>query len=114
MDLTYSLTRELKRWSDSEIDEGHIHEWAEELLEKIGWVQYDNDDPRSVPMEVLAQLDILNVQLIAQEDVPAFLRFLKLGQEEPLKAWAQWAEYWDQLDMTVRKSELSENQFYSC
>jgi len=48
-----------------------VHEEAEALTERLGeWPNYEETDPRSIAMEVLSQLEVLNYQLITSEDIP--------------------------------------------
>jgi hypothetical protein len=104
----------LEQWRTGIIDERKVHEQAEALMEELAeQSEYPENDPKSIPMEVLLHLDILNHQLITPEDIPAMQAFLQtpFGQESP--GWATWRSYWDSLDFERRKQELSSNPYYS-
>ncbi len=103
----------LKQWRSSEIDEREVHEEAERLLNEHGWIEYPESDDRSVVMEVLSQLGILNRQLVIREDIPAMLSFLDTPPGEASKGWQTWRRYWTSLDYEKRREELKQNPFYS-
>ena len=67
----------LGRWQKGVLDERAVHEAAEALSESYPGElpTYPHSDPRSIPIEVLSQLEILNWQLITREDIPALLDF---------------------------------------
>ena len=110
--LNEELTSLLNRWADSEIDEFQVHDLAENLFSHTDWQKYGDEDPRSVPLELLSNLDIMNQQLITSKDIPAMLGFLALGEEQPTEAWIRWSAYWDKLDFESRKAELANHPFY--
>jgi hypothetical protein len=103
----------LQRWRSNEIDEREVHEEAERLLDEHGWIEYPENDDRSVVMEVLSQLAILNLQLVTREDIPAMLGFLDTPPGEASKAWQPWRRYWNSLDYEKRREELKQNPYYS-
>ena len=67
---------------------------------------YPEHHPRSIPMQVLVELDILNHQLITRDDIPALLEFLRTPPSEELQGWMRWQKYNDELDIDRRKEEL--------
>ena len=104
----------LKRWQTEEIDERTVHEEAESLWEEQEhWPTYPKDDPRSIAVEVLSQLEILNHQLITRADIPAMLEFLNTPQGSELRGWSVWERYWEKLDLDTRKKALKDNPYYS-
>jgi hypothetical protein len=107
------ITTLLHQWEEGIIDERQVHEQAEECLEQLSELpSYAEENPRSIPLEVLVQLDALNHQLITTDDIPAILTFLNtpLGKE-PI-GWAFWRKYWDDLDLEHRREELKSNPYY--
>ena len=103
----------LQRWRSNEIDERGVHEEAERLLDEHGWIEYPENDDRSVVLEVLSQLGILNRQLVTREDIPAMLGFLDTPPGEAQKGWQTWRRYWNSLDYEKRREELEQNPYYS-
>lgn len=108
-----TLRELLTRWLKGDLDERDVHEEAERLWSQSEeWPEYSEEDPRSIPLEVLSQLEILNHQLITKEDVPAMLRFLDTPPSRELDAWRRWREYWDEVDFDKRRQELKDNPYY--
>jgi hypothetical protein len=105
----------LERWQSGALDERAVHETAEQMFEAFpdGPPTYPQDDPRSIPIEVLSQLEILNVQLITPVDIPALLRFLAAEPGEEQSAWQQLADYWNGIDFKQRLLELKDNPYYA-
>lgn len=109
-----SLLALLNEWRHGAIDERSVHEWAEETIEQVGELpQYDEDDPRSIAVEILLQLDALNHQLITRDDIPAIEAFLQTRTGDEARGWANWKRYWQQLDLENRRKVLKENPYYS-
>ena len=67
----------LDKWEVGNLSEVEVHEIAEKLFEQKNWPDCDEGNFRSILVEVLSHLEILNHQLITQEDIPAIVQFLK-------------------------------------
>lgn len=107
------ITTLLNQWRDGIIDERQVHEQAEEWLEQLSELpSYPEENPRSIPLEVLVQLDALNHQLITRDDIPTIHTFLKTPPGQEAIGWALWRKYWDDLDLEHRKEELKNNPYY--
>jgi hypothetical protein len=103
----------LEQWQKGALDERAIHEQVESKIDELGELpSYPEDDPRSIPVEVLLHLDILNHQLITPEDIPAMEAFLRTSLGDEAQGWAVWRNYWNNLDLEKRKRELESNQYY--
>ncbi|MGH2472453.1 MAG: hypothetical protein ACRDG6_08635 [Candidatus Limnocylindria bacterium] len=87
----------LERWRSGVIGERAVHEEAE----------------RSIAFEVVSQLEILNVQLITAEDVPAFIEFLETPSGAEGAGWDRWQHYWDGIDFAKRLKDLVNNPYYA-
>ncbi len=107
------ITTLLNQWRDGIIDERQVHEQAEEWLEQLSELpSYAEEDPRSIPLEVLLHSDALNHQLITRDDIPAIQTFLSTpAGKEPI-GWALWRKYWEDLDLEHRREELKSNSYY--
>jgi hypothetical protein len=103
----------LEQWRSNEINEREVNEEAKRLLDEHGWIEYPENDDRSVAMEVLSQLVILNRQLVTREDIPAILGFLNTPPGETSKGWETWRRYWNSIDYEKRREELKQNTYYS-
>lgn len=107
-----TLRQLVKEWSGGNIDERDVHERAEELYEEYECPNADMSHPDSIPIEVLSQLEILNLQLITPDDVPAILQFLDTASGLEVEGWRAWCLYWEQINYDKRKMELSSNEYY--
>lgn len=103
----------LERWKLGQLTEIELHEEIESFWERGNWPQFPREDPRSILVEVLSQLDILNHQLIAKDDIPAIIEFLHTPKGKELEAWKSWKEYWASVDYERRKQLLKHNPYYS-
>jgi hypothetical protein len=102
----------LLQWDSGKLTEKAIHEAAEGLWERYDWPEYSDTDDQSIAIEVLAQLEILNHQLITREDIPALLDFLETPPGQAARGWKQWRQYWDSIDFALRRRELATNPYY--
>lgn len=103
----------LEQWQTEAIDEREVHEQAEALLEQLEeYPTYPEHDPKSIPMEVLLYLDVLNHQLITPEDIPAMHAFLHTPLGNESQGWAVWRSYWDNLNLECRRQALEINPYY--
>src|SRR5262245_2608282 len=103
----------MKRWRSREYDEKALHEAAESIWEGGGeWPQYSKDDPRSIAIEVLSNLDVLNQQLIGKEDIPAIEMFLSTAEGKELEGWQNWEEYWSEVDYAERETQRGTEGYY--
>lgn len=103
----------LGRWRAGEVDERFVHEEAERLWDANDqWPQYEESDPRSIALEVLSQLEVLNHQLITPEDIPAILDFLETPPGEEEAAWEKWRAHWKSVDYQERRAALASTPYY--
>lgn len=105
----------LQRWQSGAVSEKDVHEAAERMFEAFpdGPPVHPRADPRSIPIEALSQLEILDVQLITRDDVGAFLEFLGTQEGHEKEAWERWTEYWRQIDFDQRLRDLAGNSYYA-
>lgn len=110
-----SLIRDLlQRWARGDLDERLVHEEAEAHFEELEPLPaFPRDDSRSIPIEILSHLEVLNHQLIIPEDIPAILAFLDTHPGEELEAWQRWESYWNSVDYNERIERLRDNPYYS-
>jgi hypothetical protein len=102
----------LLQWGTGKLSEKDVHETAEGLWERHEWPEYCETDDRSIAIEVLAHLEILNHQLITRDDVPALLDFLDTPPGQAARGWIRWRQYWDGIDFAQRRRELATNPYY--
>jgi hypothetical protein len=102
----------VRRWAAGELCEREVHEEAECLWDSRSWPARGEQDDRSVAVEVLAQLEILNHQLITAEDAPAILAFLDTPPGRAADGWRRWRAYWDGIDWDERRRAVAGNDYY--
>ena len=102
----------LRRWAAGQLSEQEIHAEAESLWEAEEWPEVDEADDRSIPIEVLSQLDIMNHQLLMPDDIPALADFLNTPLGDALEGWRRWRRYWGGIDFDARRERLANHSFY--
>ena len=110
--LRHQLLDLLDKWEMGILSEAKVHEKAEKLWEQNDWPDYDEGDSRSIGIEVLSHLEILNHQLITKEDIPAIVHFLKTVEGGEQDGWDAWRRYWNDLDLAARKERLKNHPYY--
>jgi len=100
------------QWELGVLTEVQVHEKAEELWEQEDWPHCAEDNPHSIAIEVLSQLEILNHQLITREDIPAIVDFLRTPKGREESGWKTWRRYWENMDLEARKQILKNNPYY--
>lgn len=108
-----ALRELLRRWQTGDLTPEEVHREAEAMYEAEEWPELPDEDPRSIGLEVLTQLDILNHQLITEADIPAMLEFLSTAVGDEADGWAKWRAYWEHVNLDERREELRHNSFYS-
>jgi hypothetical protein len=86
-----------------ELSARELHVAAEALWESRAWPTYDNEDDRSIAIEILCQLDILDHQLVLPADIPALLEVFKARAVAPPRrgsAGGSTAPRWTSTDAT--------------
>lgn len=97
----------LLEWQQGTMTASGVHAAAEALWEAGDeWPEYSRNDPRSIWLEALSQLDMMNQQLITVEDVPALLAFLDTPSGKEEQAWIAWERYWASVDFRTREKQL--------
>ena len=105
----------LIQWQKCQIKAQDLHDWAENLYLKDGidYEDWEQDESYSVTNEVLGALDMMDMNLMTPEDVPAYLEFLKTPLGCYNEGYSKLEQYLQQIDVEERRRLLSENPFYS-
>lgn len=111
--LRVALLGLLEKWESSVLNAGDVHEAAEALMARWDWKECPRDQPLSIINEVLAQLDVLNQQLIIPDDIPAIRDFLSAPVGGEAQAWSSWESYWEAVDYEERARLLRGNPDYA-
>lgn len=108
------LRKLLELWQTGKLTEREVHEEAEFLWGRNRqWPEYPRDNPQSIILEILLNLESLNVQSITVEDIPVMLNFLNTPVGEELAGWQAWEQYWDNMDFEQRRLSLLANPYYA-
>lgn len=78
-----TITREdikniLMSWQKGDISAHEIHQWASDNYpnDDVEYNDWEGNEEESVSNEVLAALDMMDMNLTTTKDIPAFLEFL--------------------------------------
>lgn len=111
--LREEIRRILQLWQRGAVDVQRVQAKAEQLLETWNYPTYEESDPRSIPIDVLSNLDMAYYQLVVPQDIPAMLRFLDTPPGQEANAWKHWKQYWNDIDYDDRKRRLRTDEFYA-
>ncbi len=93
----------LLRWQAREIGGLTLYDEAEYMWDEgYPWPEYDRDDPRAIPIDVLSLLETLIAQGVFREDIPALLAFLDTPLGEEQAGWDTMDRYWEAIDWDYR------------
>lgn len=111
--LRTALSEILDQWESTALSAAEVHAAAESLTARWAWQVCSRDEPGSIVNEVLAQLDVLNQQLIIADDIPEIRAFLLTPAGAETAAWRRWECYWNQIDYGARAEQLREEPAYA-
>jgi hypothetical protein len=98
-----TVESKLRKWQAGEVTTTEIHDWAENTY------AVSASEPESDAVnEVLAQLDMLNMNLVTKDDIPALVAALRSKDFESLLE-----EHFATVDLNLRKSQLAEIPLYA-
>ena len=105
----------LIKWQQRDVDAKHIHTWAENIymVDGYSYDDWEDGESNSVTNEALAALDMLNMNLMTEEDIPAYIEFLKSPAGCFKEAYIQLQKHLDSIDYNGRKKELAEIEVYA-
>ena len=94
----------LEQWNQGIFGSEDVLVFAESLfdLSEWGWPKYAHAHPLSVLFAALEMLELVYVNPILKEDIPALQAFLQRGQTDPLGAWSAMERYWASIDWDTR------------
>ena len=117
---TMIITREqvrskLRDWRDGKISTEEIFEWAGSLYPNTECEYEDREgkESNSVTNEVLAALDMVNINLNIPEDAEIFLEFLSAPLGEFESAYAFLQRRLNSIEYDLRRKTLCDNPLYA-
>lgn len=104
----------LEDWEAGKMTAQEVHAWAESCYAVSG-VEYDDnegDEDNSVANEVMARLDMLNLDLMFPEDIPIYLEFLQAPKNGFAAAFRKWDAALQNIDRKARAQNLKNDPLY--
>ena len=98
-----TVESKLRKWQAGETTAAEVHDWAENTYMVSSW------EPESDAVnEVLAQLDMLDMNLVTTDDIPVLVAALRSEHFESLLD-----DHFASIDWKLRKSQLSAVPLYA-
>lgn len=98
----------LEDWQSGKRTSGEVHEWAEARYAVDGWECEDD-----VANEVLAALDVLDMNLVTREDVPVLQVMLQLPPGQGARAAELLDAHFQETSLNDRKKSLASDPTYA-
>jgi len=108
------LREKLLQWQDGRITAPELNDWAGGNYpnDEIEYEDWDETGENSVTNEVLAALDMMDMNLMAPEDIPVYLDFLETPPAAFEEGYKKLQQYLNQIDINKRAADLVTDQFY--
>lgn len=108
------LKEKLLQWQEGQITAQELNNWAGENYpnDDVDYEDWDEAEAHSVTNEVLAALDMMDMNLMTSEDVPAFLDFLETPPASFEEGYKKFQRYQEQIDIKKRAADLVTEPFY--
>jgi hypothetical protein len=100
------VARALTEWSSGRMTSAEVLSWADSLYpsDDVDYEDWEGDN--SVTKEVIAALDMLDMNLALPEDAPIYLQFLSTPAGEFAPGYAEFSRKLDAIDYDRRRVEL--------
>jgi hypothetical protein len=108
------LKEKLLQWQEGQITAHELNNWAGENYpnDDVEYEDWDEAEEYSVANEVLAALDMMDMNLMTPEDVPAYLDFLETPPAMFDEGYKKLQKYLEQIDIKRRAAALVADSFY--
>jgi len=109
------VAQALMDWQAGRISSPEIQSWAESLYpnDAVDYEDWEGDEENSVTNEILAALDMLDMNLTLPEDAPIYLEFVSTPLGEFKKGYEQWQNRLGKIDYASRRVQLKTNPLYA-
>jgi hypothetical protein len=100
------IARVLTEWSNGRMTSIEVLSWADSLYpsDDVDYEDWEGED--SVTKEVLAALDMLDMNLALPEDAPIYLQFLSTPAAEFASGYREFRRKLDAIDYDRRRVQL--------
>jgi len=108
------LKEKLLRWREGQITAQELNDWAGRNYpnDDVEYEDWDEAEENSVTNEVLAALDMMDMNLMTPKDVSAYLDFLETPPSAFEEGYKQLQQYLNQIDIKKRAAVLVTDPFY--
>lgn len=103
----------LKEWQVGRVSAREVQEWAEARYLPGDFKVDDDDDSGSAAVEVLARLDMLDINLITVDDIPHYLELLHAPTGAFVEALKRFEAKQAAIDFRARQDALSATEPYA-
>ena len=108
------LLEKLDQWVTGKVSAEDVHSWAA-VLHVTGKTEFDDWEGNrefSAAKEALAELYMLDINLVTKDDAPLFIRFLKTPQRQFEAGYIHFIAGLQEIDMEARKEALKDTEPY--
>ena len=112
------LTREevltkLKDWQTGTLSSRELHAWAEALYlrDEVDYEDWEGD--HSVTNEIIAALDMLDMNLILPEDAPIYIEFLATPPDGFKVGYQRYQAQLNSINLEKRQTQLVRDPLYA-
>jgi hypothetical protein len=107
------VSQKLRDWHSGQISSEDILRWADALYpaDDVDYEDWEGDD--SVTNEVVAALDMLDMNLALPEDAPIYLQFLATPLGEFQSGYKRYKQALDRIDYDSRRTSLKNTLPYA-
>ncbi|HEV3145796.1 MAG TPA: hypothetical protein VGZ47_18045 [Gemmataceae bacterium] len=104
----------LRKWQLGLLTAEHVHNWAgaRYLHDDVDYDDEENDE-HSVANEVMAHLDLLDMNLMVAEDIPIYLEFLETPAGQFEQGCKKFNEALDRIEIEARRQQLTHIPLYA-
>ena len=104
----------LNKWAIGEISPVDIHNWAVDLVNggETEFADWEGDGRFSVAKEAIAELDMLDINLVTNDDVPIFIEFLTTPADQFEAGYIKFIGSLQQINRAARKKTLKKVEPY--
>lgn len=105
----------LNKWENGDLTEKEIFEWASNIRSADGYDvdDWEGDEENSVANEIIAYLDMMDLNLVTKDDVGAMKEFLSTPIGSFINGYNKWESYNKNININQRKNQLIDNELYN-
>jgi len=106
------IIKKLDAWRDARESTLSLHMWADKMHMSSELIFEDMEGENSVSQEVLAELSMLDMNLLIQGDIPIFKAFLNSSVGQFEESYVKFVSDLQNIDHEQRKRKLKNTEPY--